>query len=77
MFGLKDMRSGSLNDVTGGKSPNKDDWGNQTPEVNSHVQRKFSDFDAAVNHAKSKRKESNITEEVLEDEEEDWEDTDI
>lgn len=43
----------------------------------THVNRKFSDFEVAKNHAKSKRKESNITEEVVEDDDEDeekWED---
>ena len=38
--------------------------------------RKISDFEVAKNHAKSKRKESQISEEVVEDDDEDdWDNT--
>jgi hypothetical protein len=61
-----------LNFDKNGNSNNDDDWGTTTPEVHTMLNRKFSDFEVAKNHAHSKRKESNITEEVIEDDEEEW-----
>ena len=81
-FGKKGNSSNSANKISEadsspeGKNKGSDEWGTTTPEVNSHINRKFSDFEVAKNHVKSKRKESNITEEVLEeDDEQEWEGT--
>jgi hypothetical protein len=53
-------------------SNQSNEWGTSTPDA-AQRDRRFSDFEIAANKYKSKRKESNITEEVLEDDDEDLE----